>query len=41
MFLVELVTWGMAGMLSTLIGFWVYSVIELTLIALGWKEIEL
>ena len=41
MFLVEPVTWGVAVMIGTLIGCWVYAVTELTLIVLGWKEIEL
>lgn len=41
MIIVELVMWGMMGMLAALIGCWVYAVLELVFIALGWKEIQL
>lgn len=41
MILVELVMWGMVMLLGALIGCWVYAVLELVFITLGWKEIEL
>lgn len=41
MILVELVMWGMVTLLAALIGCWVYAVLELVFMALGWKEIQL
>jgi len=40
MFVINAVVWAVVGLMGVCVLCWVYSLIELALIWLGWKEID-